>query len=144
MLVAALFAADVAFAQTAAWKEMHKVKRKETIFGIAKDNGLTVEELMEANPEMKQPGYKLKKGDFIFIPYPKAAPAPQAQAQAASAPQPPAPLHGGSIDRGSISAGGEFLIQHIKSLSIAAEQFHLFDEIFGILFLFALLFDEPI
>ena len=105
LLVAALFAADVAFAQTAAWKEMHKVKRKETIFGIAKDNGLTVEELMEANPEMKQPGYKLKKGDFIFIPYPKAAPAPQAQAQAASAPQPPAAQPADDMRRRAIRVG---------------------------------------
>lgn len=57
-------------AQTAKWREMHKVKRKETIFGIARDNGLTIEELINANPDMKQPGYELKKGDYIFIPYP--------------------------------------------------------------------------
>ena len=105
MLVAALFAADVAFAQTAAWKEMHKVKRKETIFGIAKDNGLTVEELMEANPEMKQPGYKLKKGDFIFIPYPKAAPAPQPQAQAAAAQRQPAAQPADDMRRRAIRVG---------------------------------------
>jgi len=51
------------------YKEMHKVKKKETIFGIANKNGVTVQELIEANPEMNQPGYELKTGTFIFIPY---------------------------------------------------------------------------
>ena len=54
-------------------KEMHKVKRKETIFGIAKKYGLTAEDLMNANPEMKKAGYELKKGNFICIPFPKPA-----------------------------------------------------------------------
>ena len=48
------------------------MKRKETIFGIARDNGLTVEELIKANPEMNMPGYELKKGDYIKIPFPKS------------------------------------------------------------------------
>ena len=52
-------------------REMHKVKKKETIFGIARDNGLTIQELIQANPEMNTPGYELKKGTFIVIPYPK-------------------------------------------------------------------------
>lgn len=56
-------------AQTKTWREMHKVKRSETIFGIAKKYGLTVNELIKANPEMNTPGYELKKGDYIFIPY---------------------------------------------------------------------------
>ena len=48
-------------------REMHKVKKKETIFGIARDNGLTIQELIDANPEMNTPGYELKKGNFIVI-----------------------------------------------------------------------------
>ena len=56
-------------AQITKWREMHKVKKKETIFDIARDYGLTVDQLMKANPEMSQPGYELKKGDFIFIPF---------------------------------------------------------------------------
>ena len=54
-------------------KEMHKVARRETIYGIAKEYGLTETELMNANPEMKDPEYKLKKGKFICIPYPRKA-----------------------------------------------------------------------
>jgi murein DD-endopeptidase MepM/ murein hydrolase activator NlpD len=64
------FAAETALAQVQTYKEMHKVKRKETIFGIARENGLTVQELIDANPEMNSPGYELKKGDFIKIPFP--------------------------------------------------------------------------
>ena len=41
---------------------LHQVKRKETIFGISRMYDLTIEELLEANPEMKAPGYELKKG----------------------------------------------------------------------------------
>ena len=64
------FTAETALAQVQNYKELHKVKRKETIFGIARENGLTVQELIDANPEMNSPGYELKKGDFIRIPYP--------------------------------------------------------------------------
>ena len=82
LLIAVAFAVDTATAQTTKWKEMHKVKRKETIFGIARDNGITIDELMDANPEMRQPGYELKKGDFIFIPYPKDTATANAAVQA--------------------------------------------------------------
>ena len=48
---------------------LHKVKRKETIFGISRMYDLSIEELLEANPEMKVPGYELKKGTVLRIPY---------------------------------------------------------------------------
>lgn len=67
-------------AQGQAIKKRHEVKRKETIFGIARDNGITIQELINANPEMNAPGYELKKGDFIRIPYP-AGQAPKVQAK---------------------------------------------------------------
>jgi murein DD-endopeptidase MepM/ murein hydrolase activator NlpD len=59
--------------QTQKWRDMHKVKKHETVFGIAKEYGLTIEELIDANPDMKVQGYELEKGDFIFIPYSKNA-----------------------------------------------------------------------
>ena len=52
------------------WKEMHKVQRKETIFSISQEYGITQEELIAANPELRT--QKLKKGMFLFIPYTKA------------------------------------------------------------------------
>ena len=64
------FVTETLMAQSQSYKELHQVKRKETIFGIARENGITIQELIAANPEMNQPDYELKKGDFIRIPYP--------------------------------------------------------------------------
>lgn len=71
-------ATETALAQVVTFKELHRVKRKETIFGIARENGITVQELINANPEMNMPGYELRKGDYIKIPYP-AGMAPKAE-----------------------------------------------------------------
>ena len=48
--------------------KVHKVQKKETIYGIARMYGITQEQLKQANPVMEQPGYQLKKGDRINIP----------------------------------------------------------------------------
>lgn len=72
LLLLAVTAVQPLVAQTTKWRDMHKVKKKETIFGIAQKYGLTTAELMDANPEMKVEGYSLKKGDYIFIPFAKA------------------------------------------------------------------------
>lgn len=53
----------------------HKVKRHETIFGIARSYGLTIDQLTEANPQMKVVGYELKKGETLVIPQAPARPA---------------------------------------------------------------------
>ena len=50
-------------------REMHKIKRKETVYSISRMYGITEEELIAANPEIK--GKKLKKGKFLCIPYTK-------------------------------------------------------------------------
>jgi len=46
----------------------HEVKKKETMYSIARMYGLTVEQLVQANPGMEKPDYKLKKGSTITIP----------------------------------------------------------------------------
>ncbi len=50
-------------------RDMHKVKRKETIYSISREYGITQEELIAANPEIEG-AKKLKKGSFLCIPYP--------------------------------------------------------------------------
>ncbi len=60
---------SVAMAQTNVWRDIYKVKKKDTIYGIAQSYGLTVDQLMDANPEMRQKGYNLKKGSMVFIPF---------------------------------------------------------------------------
>ncbi|MBQ5818632.1 MAG: LysM peptidoglycan-binding domain-containing protein [Bacteroides sp.] len=57
-------------------RDMHKVKRKETIFSISREYGITQEELIAANPELKD-GKKLKKGSFLCIPFPNQQQAEQ-------------------------------------------------------------------
>ncbi|MCD7713507.1 MAG: ABC transporter substrate-binding protein [Prevotella sp.] len=66
-LVLAAFVCTALHAQTA-WRDIYKVKKKDTVYGIATSYGLTVDELIAANPEMKAEGYVLKKGDTVFIP----------------------------------------------------------------------------
>ena len=59
------------FSQNTSWRDVHKVKKGETVFGIANEYGITIQELLDANPEMKESGYNMKKGDWIFVPYAK-------------------------------------------------------------------------
>ena len=70
LLLVLTFTVD-SVAQSADESGTHKVKRKETIFGIARMYNLTIEDLIKANPEMKEPGYELKKGAIINIPVAK-------------------------------------------------------------------------
>lgn len=61
-------------------RDMHKVKRKETVYSISREYGLSEAELIAANPELKGEN-KIKKGTFLCIPYPTA------QMEAATKPQ---------------------------------------------------------
>ena len=70
-LMIALFLSASIFAQTTKWRDIYTVKKKDTVFGIANKFGLSLPELMDANPEMKQEGYMLQKGTTLFIPYGK-------------------------------------------------------------------------
>ncbi len=89
LLVMLCFMAETAQAQVQNYKELHQVKRKETIFGIARENGVTIDELIKANPEMNTPGYELKKGDYIKIPYPSTQQPKSTPSAAPQAPQMP-------------------------------------------------------
>ena len=62
-------------------RDMHKVERKETVYSISRKYGITEDELIAANPEIKNK--KLKKGKFLCIPYAKQSMAetPKAPAQ---------------------------------------------------------------
>ena len=52
-------------------REMHKVKRKETIFSVSREYGITEQELKDANPELEK---GMKRGQFLCIPYPVEKP----------------------------------------------------------------------
>ncbi len=83
---------ETALAQQPKIRQQHEVKRKETIFGISRMYGITIQELIDANPEMNTPGYELKKGAVINIPWSKNQPqAPVGDQPTASSQQPAAP-----------------------------------------------------
>lgn len=48
-------------------REIHKVAKKETIFSVSRQYGISKEELITVNPELKQ---GMQKGMFLCIPYP--------------------------------------------------------------------------
>ena len=50
-------------------RDMHQVKRKETLFSISKLYGLSEKELLNANPDIAARNGKIKKGEYICIPY---------------------------------------------------------------------------
>lgn len=61
-------------------REMYRVKKKDTLYGIAQKFDITVALLQDANPETKVEGYALKKGVFLCIPFkpiPQTPAAPQ-------------------------------------------------------------------
>lgn len=59
-------------------QQLHKVKKKETLWSISRQYGLTVDELVAANPSMRSSDYKLQKGSLLTIPAPGPAdPAPE-------------------------------------------------------------------
>ena len=66
------------------FRGFHKVKRKETIFGISHMYEISIEDLIQANPEMKEPGYELKKGTILKIPFPKGKAATNVSSAATS------------------------------------------------------------
>lgn len=52
-------------------REMHRVKRKETVFSISREYNITEADLIAANPELKGKN-DIKKGDLLCIPFPTA------------------------------------------------------------------------
>lgn len=78
----------IAYAQTPKWQDLYKVKKKDTVYGIAHKYGITVEELQKANPNMGESGYVLKKGDQLLIPYPSSSSTPPSTPSANTATKP--------------------------------------------------------
>lgn len=110
-------------AQTGKWREMHKVKSKETVYGIARDYGLTVDELVKANPDMSVPGYTLKKGDYIFIPYPSGeAPAHQTASTSGLNAAPADALKVGVVlPLHNVDGDGRRMVEYYRGLLMACE-----------------------
>lgn len=125
MLLAGLAIGMTSEAQDKQKEEMHKVKRSETIFGIANKYGITVNDLIKANPEMNKPGYELKKGDYIFIP--KKAKATEAKAAAKDGTQKQAAPTGKKVRMGvvlplhNVDGDGRRMVEYYRGLLLACD-----------------------
>ena len=113
-----LMASAVTLAQSAQWQAVHEVKRKETIFGIAGDYGITVGELIKANPELNTPGYKLKKGTLLYIPYP----ARKTEEKAAATAQNGAVKIGVMLPLHDNDGDGKRMTEYYRGILMACEQ----------------------
>ncbi len=99
---------ETALAQQSRIRQQHEVKRKETIFGISRMYGITIQELIDVNPEMNTPGYELKKGAVINIPWSKndpQAPSHDVPTLSAQQPTPPAKAEGVDVRNREIRVG---------------------------------------
>lgn len=109
LLMWGVFFAETVLAQQPQIRERHEVKRKETIFGISRMYGITIQELIAANPEMSAPGYELKKGDIINIPWSSNQPQTNTQESSGNAPTAqmtvPAKLNGVDVRNREIRVG---------------------------------------
>lgn len=72
-------------AQSLVIRDKYKVKKKDTIYGIARKFDITIPQLLEANPQMKQEGYELRHGDYVMIPQVDSGDKPTATSQNAAA-----------------------------------------------------------
>ena len=130
-----VFAADTVLAQTQQLRGQHLVKRKETIFGIARQYGITIEELAKANPVMNNPDYELKKGDVLNIPFPAGASAetggagsssqtskPSATSQASPSGTAPAKLHlGVMLPLHNVNGDGRRMVEYYRGVLLACD-----------------------
>lgn len=62
--------------------QSHQIRSGETLFAIAKENGLSVEEILAANPSVK--ANRISVGDVLVIPTPGAPAKPEDAAKAKS------------------------------------------------------------
>ncbi|MBQ9356967.1 MAG: LysM peptidoglycan-binding domain-containing protein [Prevotella sp.] len=103
----------------------HKVKKNETIYGIAHANGITEAELRSANPGMERPDYVLKKGTVINIPSPQTG-------SAGAAAMPSAPMQADDVRQRAIRLGvmlplndqngdGRRMIEYYRGLLMACD-----------------------
>ena len=116
LLVLALAAVSICgMAQGKKWQEMHKVEKGETLFGIAREHGVSVDELVKANPDMDAPGYQLKTGDYVFIPFPAAG------SRAAAAPADGALKVGVVLPLHDVDGDGRRMVEYYRGLLMACE-----------------------
>lgn len=120
----------VASAQSVKWQDLYKVKKKDTIYGIAQRYGISIDELIAANPDMQKSDYVLKKGDQLLIPYPKKAASPVSsatQVSPASASQTRRLAASGTVNVGvmlplhNVDGDGQRMVEYYRGVLMACD-----------------------
>ena len=111
------------FAQTTKWRDIYTVKKKDTVFGIANKYGLTLPELMDANPEMKKEGYMLQKGATLFIPFEKTTAQKTATTQRTTVAKKANTVNVGvMLPLHDIDGDGKRMVEYYRGILMACEQ----------------------
>lgn len=111
------------FAQTTKWRDIYTVKKKDTVFGIANKYGLTLPELMDANPEMKKEGYMLQKGATLFIPFEKTTATKTATTQRTTVAKKANTVNVGvMLPLHDIDGDGKRMVEYYRGILMACEQ----------------------
>ena len=90
---------------------IYKVKKSDTLYGIAHYHGITVDQLINANPEMKLPGYQLHKGDHLYIPTPRNAAATNSKVLRVGV---ALPLH-------NVDGDGKRMVEYYRGILLACD-----------------------
>ncbi len=121
LFIAALFV-TCGFAQAQQYRDRYKVKKKDTLYGIAKKYDISVDALIEANPEMKVDGYEMKKGDYVLIPF-----ATKKTGSAKASPVSSAPFAGKTVNVGvmlplhDVDGDGRRMVEYYRGLLMACD-----------------------
>lgn len=111
------------FAQTTKWRDIYTVKKKDTVFGIANKYGLTLPELMDANPEMKKEGYMLQKGATLFIPFEKTTATKTATTQRTTVAKKANTMNVGvMLPLHDVDGDGKRMVEYYRGILMACEQ----------------------
>lgn len=101
-------------------RDKYKVKKKDTLYGIAKKHDITVDELIEANPEMKVDGYQLKKDDIVLIPYAKGQ-KPEAKKTAKATPSGKTVSVGVMLPLHNVDGDGRRMTEYYRGMLMACD-----------------------
>lgn len=97
---------------------IYKVKKSDTLYGIAHYHGITVDQLINANPEMKQPGYQLHKGARLYIPTPQST---SAASTAATAKQSRVLRVGVALPLHNVDGDGKRMVEYYRGILLGCD-----------------------
>lgn len=133
----AMLIATASAGQTVKYQDLYKVKKKDTVYGIAKKYNITIDELLRANPAMQKDDFTLKSGDQLIIPAPSSAKPAESKAatagtQAATAAKPAAESSKPAATAGTVHVGvmlplhnvdgdGQRMVEYYRGILMACD-----------------------